>query len=444
MIAVSGGLDSMVLLEVLHRLAARHDWRLGVAHFNHGLRGAESDDDEKFVKEQAAKRRLRCVAEGGDSGALARREGLSLEMAARRLRHAFLARTANALKVRTVALAHHADDQAELFLVRLLRGAGGEGLAGMNWSDPSPADSAVKMIRPLLGRSRAELRAFAVEQGIAWREDATNAQLGPLRNRVRHKLIPLLSLEFQPAITRSILRTMEIIGAESNFVRRAAEQWLGRSRRSDFDKLHPAVQRQAIQIQLLKMCAVPDFGLVEQLRLTPGRAVTVSEGRAIRRDRGGRLTPVKMAPPAFLGRETIVDFHGRAGVLDFAGLRIRWELCAAKESVQEKALSGAGREWFDADKIGSSIVLRHWRPGDRFQPIGMGSPVKLQDLFVNRKIPRDERHQLVVATTAAGELFWVEQFRISERFKLDKGTLRRLKWQWCARQSVVAGGTVAC
>src|SRR5256886_16145478 len=121
----------MVLLKVLHRLAAKHGWPLVVAHFNHQLRGADSDADEQFVREIALKLKLEFIAERAEVPVTARREKISVEMAARKLRHDFLARTGRRLKIKTVALAHHADDQVELFFLRLLRGSGSEGLAGI-------------------------------------------------------------------------------------------------------------------------------------------------------------------------------------------------------------------------------------------------------------------------------------------------------------------------
>ena len=148
LVAVSGGVDSMVLLRVLQTLASERGWRLVAAHFNHRLRGAASDGDARFVERAARKLGLECVVESGDVRALARKRGWSVEMAARELRHEFLARTAKRLGIGTVALAHHADDQVELFFLRLLRGAGG-GLAGMKWQSASPADKSVAMIRPL-------------------------------------------------------------------------------------------------------------------------------------------------------------------------------------------------------------------------------------------------------------------------------------------------------
>src|SRR5207248_2985375 len=147
-----------------------------------------------------------------------------------------------------------------------LRGSSGEGLAGMRWSGPSANDAKVRLIRPLLDQPKATLRTFAEQRGIAFREDATNAQVDFLRNRVRNKLLPLLARKYQPALARTVLRTMDVVGAEADFVRHAAEEWLRRKRPANFDRLHVAVQRQLVHLQLLKVGIVPDFDLIEQLR----------------------------------------------------------------------------------------------------------------------------------------------------------------------------------
>jgi len=433
LVAVSGGLDSMTLLHVLRQLAAKHEWRLVVVHFNHRLRGADSDGDEQFVQAAVVKLGLRFIAGRADVAAFARREKLSVEMAARKLRHDFLARAARRLKIKTVALAHHADDQVELFFLRWLRGGGGKGLAGMKWANPSPSDPAVGLVRPLLDQSKAVLRRYAQEQGIAFREDATNAHLNFLRNRIRNKLLPLLSQKYQPALARSVLRTMDIVGAEADLVRRVAEEWLSQKRRSDFEKLHLAVQRQAIQIQLLKLGVAPDFDLTEQLRGSANQPVPIGPGLTVRRERGGRVVKEATVCPTFRPEQIAVELKGRDGAVDFGRLRIYWQIRSRKASMNRRPKFAKGCEYFDAERIGSSGVLRHWRAGDRFQPIGMKAPVKLQDLFVNQKISRAQRHQLVVATTAAGELFWVEGVRIGERFKLDNRTVYLLKWRWLVR-----------
>ncbi|HEU5396477.1 MAG TPA: tRNA lysidine(34) synthetase TilS, partial [Verrucomicrobiae bacterium] len=218
MVAVSGGLDSMVLLHLLNRLSAPRRWKIAVAHFNHHLRGRASDADEALVRKTARRLRLPFLSAGADVGSFARRAKISTEMAARKLRHEFFARAARRRGWRRLVLAHQADDQVELFFLRLLRGAGAEGLAGMKWKSPSPADSQLMLVRPLLDVSREEIRRFAAENKIRFREDATNANVDILRNRIRHELLPLLRKNYQPGLTLAILRTMEIVGAEAELV----------------------------------------------------------------------------------------------------------------------------------------------------------------------------------------------------------------------------------
>ncbi len=215
LVAVSGGLDSMVLLKALHHLAGAHHWKLTVAHFNHQLRGAAGDADERLVCQTARGLGLEAVAGRGDVGAAARQEGISLEMAGRKLRHEFLARTARRLRIPTIALAHHADDQVELFFLRLLRGTGGRGLAGMRWSNASPSDPALTLVRPLLDQSKEALREAARAGGVRFSEDESNASVQIERNRVRHELLPWLRKKYQPRLEERVLNLMEVAGAEA-------------------------------------------------------------------------------------------------------------------------------------------------------------------------------------------------------------------------------------
>src|ERR1035437_5145368 len=159
----------MVLLHLLNSLAKKYHRQISVAHFNHQLRGRASDADEKLVRQTAEKLSRPFFSERGDVARFAAQSKISVEMAARKLRHEFLARVAREQKISAVALAHHADDQVELFFLRLLRGAGGEGLAGMKWRSPSPADKGISLVRPLLDFSKAELLAFARENKIRFR-----------------------------------------------------------------------------------------------------------------------------------------------------------------------------------------------------------------------------------------------------------------------------------
>ncbi len=426
LVGVSGGLDSMVLLRVLHELAPGHRWRLRVAHFNHQLRGKSSDADEDLVRKTAEALKVPFVSGRGDVKGLAKEEGLSVEMAARKLRHDFFARSARGCGSSTVALAHHAGDQVELFFLRLLRGAGSKGLGGMGWKNPSPSNAQIELVRPLLDQSKEDLEGYARDQGIAYSEDATNASLDFQRNRIRHELIPLLEEHYQPALIRTTLRTMELVGAEGEFVTEVAARWLGQKRPMAFTRLALAVQRRCLQLQLLKLKVPADFDLVEQLRQNPEHAVTVDGGRWVLREMGGTVRLVEHSAADF-GQQTSELALTPAGQIGFGKLRIAWSI---EEKTGLKLDRKANQEYFNADKVGERVWLRHWQPGDRFHPIGAAGLRKLQDVFTDLKVPKVQRHQLVVAVSDAGEIFWVEGLRISERFKLDKQTVRRLKWCW--------------
>lgn len=428
LVAVSGGVDSMVLLHILNALAPEWGWQLTVAHFNHQLRGRSSDRDEALVRHTAAAMNLPITVGQGDVKAFAKQSGLSLEMAARKLRHEFLARTARAGGIPTIALAHHADDQVELFFLRLLRGAGGEGLAGMKWRSPSPMDPELALVRPLLDLPKAELATYAHDVGVRFRTDATNASLAMPRNRVRHELLPLLRAKYQPGLNRTVLRAMEIARAEADLAGDLAAQWL-ESKSPAFLKLPVSVQRRVIQSQLPKLGLPLDFELVEQLRETAGRPVNAELNLFAVRDAAGRVKLVTPSPnTVFNPEERVLPLTGRSGQAEFAGVNITWKRTAAV--LWPVPLPPTpGQEIYDAAKVGDSATLRHWRAGDRFQPVGMASAVKLQDLFTNAKIPHERRRELVVAT-AHGEIFWVEGLRMAERFKLTGDTKRGLVWRW--------------
>jgi tRNA(Ile)-lysidine synthase len=445
----------MVLLRVLHTLARNNAWRLTVAHLNHRLRGRSSDADEALVRRTARQLHLPAVIDRVEVRRFARQHKVSLEMAARDRRHDFLARAAARLRVSTVALAHQADDQLELFFLRLLRGAGGEGLAGMKWRSRSPKNRRVELVRPLLDLSKEALSQFAREQKVPFREDASNTWLDIPRNRVRRELLPLLRKRYQAALDKTIFRTMDLAGAEAELAIEVARDWLqaralgapkpsteSRLKRKPvvyvelaFNKLPVAVQRRCLQLQLFELGFVPDFDLTERLRLNPGKLLSASfrpprtNVSWLRREMNGQVQlQVPVRQENAIANQTVL-LHGSSGSFEFGGIKVTWRIRQERGSRRARQF-GTCCEFFDADTLGGAAVLRHWHPGDRFQPIGMSRAVKLQDLFTNLKIPRQERHELVLASTAKGEVFWVEGFRIAERFKLTRGTIRRLQWTW--------------
>lgn len=195
-----------------------------------------------------------------------------------------------------------------------------------------------------------------------------------------------------------------------------------------FEILPVAVQRRVLQMQLGESGVLADFDLVERLRCSPGVFVSVSPNFSVARDAAGSLQLRTPQPVEFKANELTLNLADRAGEVDFAGARFRWDFARGKNRSRPGGRTGC--EYFDAEAVGGRITLRHWRPGDRFQPIGMKSALKLQDWFVNQKIPRARRRELIVAVAETGEIFWVEGLRISENFKLTPQTKRRLIWRW--------------
>jgi tRNA(Ile)-lysidine synthase len=428
LVAASGGVDSMVLLEVLHRLARQHRWTLVVAHLNHQLRGRSSDADERLVRSTTKLLGWQCVTARVNVRRSAEQKDISIEMAARELRHRFLARAARECGARRIALAHHADDEVELFFLRFLRGAGAQGLGGMKWVAPSPADPALKLVRPLLSIPKSELKQFARSQGVAFREDASNWSTDILRNRIRHELLPLLIRRFQPSLTRVIARQMEILRDESEVHEKAASAWCAGKRKTVFDKLPAALQRRVLQLQALQLGAIVDFGLIEKLRQQSETPVVLSHRLALVRSKSGRVRKQPIGSLSFRSGQRRLHLTENPNRGEFNGILWRAKVTRCRGKVPPQR---AGTEWFDADCVGEKVILRHWQRGDRFQPSGMPQTVKLQDLFTNLKVPAAERRQRVVATTAAGELWWVEGLRIAETFKIRPETRRVLRWKWC-------------
>lgn len=482
LVAVSGGVDSMVLLRLLHSLVPEQRWRLKIAHLNHKLRGRSSLADEQLVRRVSRQLGLPLIVESADVRGYASKHKLSVEMAARKLRQDFLARTARRLKLSSVALAHHADDQVELFFLRLLRGSGAEGLAGMKWRNPSPANPKVELVRPLLNVTKQTLAEYAGHNRVPFRHDATNVSQEFQRNLIRHELLPLLKRKYQSALNETVLRVMDILGGEAQFVQQVAGAWLERRAQPDqvandkaraapcrrprkeslidFDPVPPdfftrdslrpllqrqdlehllgcdfaqlpvALQRRTLCLQLMAVGVTPGFELVERLRSAPGRAINLPGETRLQavRDAQGLIRVERFEKPlASAAAETIV-LTSPAGAASLGGFRLSWRFIP--QTGTKRPTPSPHQELFDADKVGSPVVLRHWLPGDRFWPIGMNQPVKLQDFFTNQKVPRALRGRLVVAVTDKGELFWVEGMRISEPFKLRKETIRRLCWAW--------------
>jgi tRNA(Ile)-lysidine synthase len=214
--AVSGGVDSVVMLDILSNLSMRYDFKLYIAHFNHNLRGKASLEDSHFVKALAKDYGLPFYTSSGDVIKYSAKHSLSIEQGARELRYRFLERLAGNLKVMYVATAHTADDSIETFFINLFRGAGLTGLAGI-----PPKRNFYKntvLIRPLLQFTKSELINYAKERSLKWKEDATNAMFHYTRNKIRHELIPVIQKDYNPSIVEVINRTSKLISGADQYI----------------------------------------------------------------------------------------------------------------------------------------------------------------------------------------------------------------------------------
>ena len=412
--ALSGGSDSVAQLLLLRDLAAAgHLVLAGAAHLNHQLR-PEAGRDEQFCRALCG--RLGVPLTGGSApvATLATEARVSIEVAARRARYAYLERVRSACDAAVVAVAHTADDQAETVLLRLLRGAGPRGLRGI-----LPRRGTV--VRPLLDCTRTALRADLARRGETWVEDATNADVTQPRNRVRHELMPLLEGRFQPAVTRVLARTAEVVAADDALLEELAEaarsgvvsptpQGLALSTAA-LARLPLALARRVARRALEQVNApnAPDLADVEALLAVcrPG-GPAAAEPAGVRVERFSEdavlliMAPRAAAATALLSRPLPVP--GSVPLPELGrGCRLTAE--GPIKALEEPA----DLRWCLKLKtsVPAPFVVRGRAAGDRLRPRGLGGSKKLQDLLVDRKVPRAERDRVPVVVDATGRIVWV-------------------------------------
>ncbi|HMP77398.1 MAG TPA: tRNA lysidine(34) synthetase TilS [Kiritimatiellia bacterium] len=420
-VGVSGGADSVALLHALHHWQRRHPLALTVAHLHHGIRGRAADEDRDFVRQLAWKLGAPCVDDETDVPALARRTGLSLEMAARTARHEFFRRVAREAGAQAVALAHTADDAAETLLLRLLRGAGTRGLGGIA---PAAQLGDLRIVRPLLDVPRADIEAFLRAHGIRWREDATNRDTDILRNRVRHVLLPLLEKEFQPSIRGVLSRTAGILREENEaleslsaplFTR--ATDAAGRLRAAPLARAPTAVRRRVLA-DWLRANGVPESRVdldallrVDALLAGSTRADIAGGSAAVRVGDWIELRTVAPDRPV-VPVQLALPVPGRVGWgvgrCEISATRASGVLHPPPGHVGDIPAVASIRR----PRAGESLSVRNCWPGARMAPLGLAGSIKLQDLFVDQKIPR-ARRPLVPLVVCGEEVVWVPGYRVA-------------------------------
>ncbi len=436
-VALSGGGDSVALLFALREIGPSEGFHLvGAAHLNHQLRGSDGDADEEFCVRLAAELDIPLHIERRDVGALARAAAVSVEQAAHDARHDFYAAAASRFDAVAVAVAHTTNDQAETFLLRLLRGAGPRGLSGMH-----PRSGIV--VRPFLESSRAEIRAFLEARGIAFREDATNDDRTIPRNLIRHELLPFLEGRFSAGIVDILNREAVIAREDGAYLDSAAGAVAERLilhvanhveiSIDDLLAQPPAIARRVIRRaqQMASGGLFVGFDDVEAVLLLAGSnrtgPVDLPGHRVNRRGRSIVLTnrTGRAAPDAPIEFSYELDIPGRVRVPE-AACAISADIRAVpsgESATRLWPLAGRSDEVvLEGDRLTRPLAVRNRRPGDRFRPLGFAGRKKLQDLFVDAKVERAVRDTIPVIVDSTGQIVWVAGHAPADEFRVTDCT----------------------
>jgi tRNA(Ile)-lysidine synthase len=431
--AVSGGVDSMVLLDLLMREREALGVNLIIAHFNHQLRGDESDADEQFVAQRAQHYGIELYVDRANTAEVARHLRLGIQETARNLRYDFFTKLLESSGYDAIATAHNADDNAETVLFNLFRGAGVQGLSGI-----PVVRQDKKIIRPLLFARRSEIEQYAEAERITFRTDSSNEKDTYTRNLLRHQVLPLIRDQINPGIIETLQRSSELF--------RELEVYLTYSARTALDvvathqseteitlsiprlRSHPVLLQQYVVILAAQAVTGrrPDYEEVTRtLELTEGLTgswVMLTEHQGVYRDRDALVFRPMQTPAEF--RIVILQSHR----YEFNDFRFSSELI---EGNGWKPTQGGSTEYIDADILPPGhLVLRTWSEGDWFVPLGMKSRKKISDFFVDAKIPLYEKRSYPILETQEGTVVWLCGQRIDDRFKVTEATRRVLKLEF--------------
>ena len=424
----------MALLYSLLSLREQTGLRLHVAHLNHNFRGDEADEDAAFVSEVSRRLGLPSTVEKADPVAYQKKMGVSsFEEAAREVRYAFLSRVSAGIGAVAVTLGHTADDLAETVMMHIIRGSGAHGLRGMNelttWRGRDGARGAV-LFRPLLAVTKQGTLDYCKRRGLKFREDSGNRPLRFTRNRVRHELLPELR-KYNPGIREALVRLAQSASLQVDYMEQEVDKvWFtvaakeGNSIDLDTRLLgshHPLIQRMVFRrayeelagdtrrLEESHLKAMEDFvgapagrvlSLPRNLRLSKGY------GRVILSSDAGALCPF---PPLGSDRELAVPSDSEEATTEIPGWSVALRLIKSSAARSDDPFTAR----FDLEALGDDLRVRARLPGDRFQPLGMKGQKKLQDFYVDQKVPRAWRDRIPLLVSRRG-IAWVVGYRVAE------------------------------
>ncbi|VAW27093.1 tRNA(Ile)-lysidine synthetase, partial [hydrothermal vent metagenome] len=416
LVAVSGGVDSVVMLHLLHRSG----FRLAIAHCNFQLRGSESDGDESFVRNLAAQYGISVFVKSCDTRAFAEKGKISIEMAARRLRYDWFAEITEKYQFQKLSIGHNKGDDAETFFIKLLRGSGLSGLKGI-------LAKRENIIRPLLFASRKEILAYAKEHQLPFREDSSNASDDYLRNRIRHRLLPFYEKEF-PGATKALAESLEKLKTTETIFRQLLEE----KKNQLFHRTDDEISLDKSAIRYLEPKADWLFFLLEDFGFN--RSIIDDFCQTLESSQTGQLFHAENYTLLNDSNKLIIKKKRTVSEKEFTindwgkpvsePLQLTFEIFPNQPGFTfstDKAVA-----YFDADKLSLPLKLRRWHHGDRFVPFGMKGSKLLSDFFVDEKINRFKRKNCWLLLSAK-EIIWVTGHRASNRFRITGRTKSILK-----------------
>ena len=430
-VAVSGGPDSVCLLDLLNTLANGFKFRLCVAHYNHGLRDKEDPLETELVQNLAESMKHPFFTE---QASLLKMGVGSIEEKARDARYQFLEKVRQLCHGHKIAVGHHLNDQAETVLMRLLRGSGISGLSGI----PPIRENII--IRPLIEVKRDDIEAYLKARELPYVFDSSNLNTRFLRNKIRASLLPNL-LEYQPLFIEHLAQLSKILKEDDLYLTSEAEQWIEKQvkQKSDGDlsiplpslaKLPQAIKSRAIRILLKKIGSGLrniDYGHIQSIsRLAESKKsqamLDLPNGLVVQRIYdtllfcAGEHADLKAFCSELTGPES---FH-----IEQVNQTITFQ--EVQGNVLPKNESSQWTTFFDADKVRFPLFVRNFRPGDRFIPLGMKGHKKIKDFFIDLKVPSSTRASTLLLTSKK-EVLWICGYRIDERYKVTPQTKRMLK-----------------
>jgi len=434
LVAVSGGPDSVCLLHILVRLKEELGIRLHVAHLNHQLRGAEADADARYVSDLAHHLDIPSTTGQRDVKAYQAQHRISLEEAAREVRYTFLAQAAKAIGANQAAVGHTMDDHVETIIMHLVRGTGTRGLRGLQprveWQSD---ENKLAIIRPLLEVSREETADYCRRHNLKPRIDTSNLSLSPLRNRIRLELLPLLK-SYNPQITEALLRTACIAHDDLAFIDKECLQlWAKIVQRQEntivLDKQGLLGLPSALRRHLLRMSIEKLLGNIKDIEMRHIEEIM----NALSKPAGKKLNlpggiifsieydrymigqdPVALSPFPALEGEWSLKLHGETTL---PGWRVKADIISREQMTKKDNFTA----YFDSDKSGDKLMVRSRKRGDRFQPLGMSQPKKLNEFMIDAKIPQAWRRRIPLVCSPT-QIIWVAGWRIDEQVKVTEQT----------------------